>query len=636
MSHPTITASARSPWSVLERQTSALFACVTLAASYVLIWTIRKYYGGLDDDAQLYAFQAIARLNPGLATTDLFLKFGSQDNYTIFTGVFAWFIKHLGLASAAALLTIISHAWSAIATWFIANHLTSRKYAWLITGIVLVVPGEYGAFGVFQYSETFFTARLPAEALTLTAIALALASRFGLALLVAALALLTHPLMAMPGLLVLLLYRFPFLLGPRYLLLGCVAFAAIIAVAKFFPHPPIVMMDSEWLAMVRARSFFMFADEWRAVDWDLSLLAFLTILFAIASTGSLTIRRLGLSSIAVGVTGLALTTISSFAAPVALLIQGQPWRWTWICAYLAVAMLPIAVISCWQSRDTARRAIALLLCTAWIPTVSWASSIPIGSPLAALCILLIWQRQRLDAQYVKYLVAFSLCVAATMLASVLASALTLAQLEFTTNKEPLLIERIRDVIDLTLPAVALTWALWFATVQSRRLLSTLFTCMITIALFAPIAPRAYRNWTIQAYETGYAAFTDWRRALDHKRSVFWPDDTPAVWLLLDSPAYLSTSQSAGIVFSRQTASEVARRAAVLEPVTGHKGFAFDKENHDKIGTLTIQSLKAICSDPELGYVVSQRDLPLPHLQGPPGRWGGQRLYFCDSLTNNAP
>ncbi len=57
-------------------------------------------------DAELYAVQALSRTNPGLAH-DVFLSDASQDHYTIFSPIYAFFIKRLGLQEAAISLLVL-------------------------------------------------------------------------------------------------------------------------------------------------------------------------------------------------------------------------------------------------------------------------------------------------------------------------------------------------------------------------------------------------------------------------------------------------------------------------------------------------------------------------------------------------
>src|ERR1700721_1617042 len=81
-----------------------------LALMLVTLWLLMHGYHGLTGDGQLYAFQAFARIHPQLAT-DLYLQNTSQDQFTIFSPLYAWMIGILGLENAARLLIVIFTAW---------------------------------------------------------------------------------------------------------------------------------------------------------------------------------------------------------------------------------------------------------------------------------------------------------------------------------------------------------------------------------------------------------------------------------------------------------------------------------------------------------------------------------------------
>ena len=51
-------------------------------------WALSHRYLGLFHDARLYTLQALARLHPALSA-DVFLRFGSQDRFTIFSPLYA-------------------------------------------------------------------------------------------------------------------------------------------------------------------------------------------------------------------------------------------------------------------------------------------------------------------------------------------------------------------------------------------------------------------------------------------------------------------------------------------------------------------------------------------------------------------
>lgn len=610
-------------------------AALGLAAAYTLIWFVRWAYQGLTDDAMLYTMQALARMRPEL-THDLFLRYGSQDNYTIFTPIFAWLIERIGLMPASAGLTLVFHIWSIIAAWFIARRITTSAVAWLAVGVLLVVPGEYGALGVFQHSEMFLTARLPAEALVLTSLALQLSDRPRLSLLLLATALCMHPLMAAPGVALWTLVRYPELRRPA-LFFGAAAAALLLltATAVFFPMRPLALMDPAWLDVVRSRSFYIFVDRWRAVDWDLALLPVLTLIYASVANEDVTLRKLSLAAALVAVLGALITAFTTFL-PIELVVKGQAWRWMWIATFLSMIMLPVTVVTRWQALAPMQRASIVLLCVAWTVMVAWAFPIPLASALVVWSLALLWRGERIPAIYQKYVWILVLSVAAVLLSTVFGSVLALLELTFTTNREPLLLERTRDVLGLTVPAVVIVVIVWLSTVRSARLVGVTVAAVLTALAIFFVAPLVYRNWTAMPYERAYPAFAEWRAAVDHRRSVLWPGDPLAVWLLLDSPGYLTIAQTAGVVFSRETAIEAARRAAVLRPMTGHDQFAIGGEKWRLSGRMTDQAFQALCADPELGYVVTLQQLNAPHLVSPSGRWSGLKLYSCDSVKAQAP
>src|SRR5450432_3323752 len=77
----------------------------TLLLLCVLTWVLSHPYRGLIHDAGLYTLQAMSHLHPGTLSADAFLRFGSQDAFTIFSPLYAWFIQAFGVEPAAAALT---------------------------------------------------------------------------------------------------------------------------------------------------------------------------------------------------------------------------------------------------------------------------------------------------------------------------------------------------------------------------------------------------------------------------------------------------------------------------------------------------------------------------------------------------
>src|ERR1700756_3162417 len=86
------------------------FANPSLALMLVTLWLGLHGYHGLTDDGQIYAFQAFARLHPQL-TADLYLQNTSQEQFTLFSPLYAWCIGLVGLENAARLLTLAFTVW---------------------------------------------------------------------------------------------------------------------------------------------------------------------------------------------------------------------------------------------------------------------------------------------------------------------------------------------------------------------------------------------------------------------------------------------------------------------------------------------------------------------------------------------
>src|SRR5882762_6404002 len=87
----------------------------------VATWALSHSYRGIFHDAGLYTLQALARLHPDSLAEDVFLKFGSQDGFTIFSPIYAAASRLLGVEFAAAVLTLLLQ-WALLAgAWVLAR-----------------------------------------------------------------------------------------------------------------------------------------------------------------------------------------------------------------------------------------------------------------------------------------------------------------------------------------------------------------------------------------------------------------------------------------------------------------------------------------------------------------------------------
>ena len=118
-------------------------ACVGFA-----LWVLSHPYRGLEHDSVLYAVLALARLHPAALAHDLFVRYGAQDHFTIFSPLFATAIQGLGLEPAAAIMTFATHFALFGAAWLLARRLMPAAMALLAVGLLAVLPSWYGSGSV--------------------------------------------------------------------------------------------------------------------------------------------------------------------------------------------------------------------------------------------------------------------------------------------------------------------------------------------------------------------------------------------------------------------------------------------------------------------------------------------------------
>jgi hypothetical protein len=611
-------------------------AAVTLAMVLALLtlWMLLHPYRGVAQDGQLYALQALARLHPALAG-DLYLQNVSQDRYTIFSPLYAALIGIAGLPAAALALTLLCSAALLGAVWDVARQLTDRATAFFAVALLVVVGGAYGSYHVFNFLEDYLTARSLADAMIVLALACHLRGRRGTALALAAAALFVHPLMALPGLLLLVCLELPLRFCLSGALAGIVAAFGIALAPRFgFAAARLsTVMDPEWLGIVRERSQFLFLPLWTLNDWTVNARPFLSLILSVTALADPRMRRLGIAAMLVGATGLAVASIGGAIGPAALLVQGQAWRWMWVTALVSVLLLAPTVVQLWRDEKCGPLC-AILLLSAWSFEVG--EILPCILPALALWIA----RPRITAPLAALLRWAAIGLGAGVLAWVLANAgIALSRMIGQTDRGPLLMQRLASLPELRDFCLLLLWGLWWLLSAPREWWLPASAAVALLAGLAVILPLSFRQSTRVAAATAGDEFTDWRGSIPPDSSVYVAPPTDAggfVWLTLGRPNYLCVDSSAGVVFSRETALEVRRRSEVLRPVESPDWRILSRLSR-RAGDpkeppprpLTAASLVRLCADPALGFVVSRERVgfePLPHRH--PGAWQGWNLYDC--------
>jgi len=606
------------------------------------IWLLTHRYGGITNDAQLYAIQALARIHPSLGK-DLYLQNVSQDHYTVLTPLYAAVIRSMGLAPAALLLMILCRVCGLAAAWLLVRRFANPAAAALALALLIIVPGSYGGSGVFHTAEDFLSARSFAEALVVSALACHFGGYRRLGLAIASATLLVHPLMALPGVLLLICIGLPTRVTVILAIGAIAAIACIAATATVVPAlgSALPILDLQWLAIVRERSQFLFLDLWTKHDWELNTrpllcLTLTAVVFRDALSQDSQLPKLCLSALLVDGAGIAVAVIASAIGPLAILIQGQAWRWIWIAEILAILLLaPTAVRMCSQHECGA--ACSLLLVAAW--DFSGAAA------LLSVCLaLLIWLSrdsigERLRPLWPVVFVAALIGILTWLL--VQQWPLVLAT-KTAAGSEPWTLQFVKRLMEnrtvgFLVACVAVCWVC-----NLKSLLALVIAASALLVACAAIFPHSVPPSSYQGSSIESADFTDWVQAIPPGSTVLVADARNSgsfVWFTLERPNYLTLSQSAGVVFSRATAVEVRRRSEVLLPImkpswqvltnNAEIRAAKDPASVSTFRVLTSQNLVRVCTDPQLGFVISREELgfdPVRHQQA--GEWQGSNLYDC--------
>lgn len=606
-------ATRKRPWAVAgEYYATGRLGTAILALVYIALWAVTGRYWGLQHDAQAYAVQALAKLEPQVFAGDLFLRYQSQDDFTLFPYLAAWIVQWLGLDHGAAALTFALFAGWMVVSWHLARALVGRDYAWLAIGLLLVIPGWYGAGMVFRTAEPFLSARPAAEILCLGALLSFVLGRRLIAASLVGLAAAMHPIMAFPVLLTLLGLAMPWSESRGFwpvAAITCCIGAVTGSVVIGWPSP---LMAEDWLQLTRMRSNYLFPQYWLTPDWQANAIPLLSLLLSSQFLEGWT-RRLAKAALWIAICGLALAAIADLVAPFELLLQGQPWRWIWPCNVLAIVLLPSTLAAAWQ-RAPAGRAVALLMCSAWL-LGQWSSADQVP-PIGGAGLILVfatgvwWGRERLRPPALRTVIAGA---AVSLLLTVLGlgmSALAVLAGRFDFGSDPLWVQTTSDILQLVAVGACAVTAAWWVTVRAHSTAGSAVLGIAATALAFAALPGAIKTWVAKSYSaTERAAFSDWRTQIPSDAEVLWPDGLQETWFLLDRRSYLTMSQLAGIVFSSDLATESRRRAGLLAPlVPAGNWFADPATAGTRPAALNSKILAEICVTGGPDFVVDDEDL----------------------------
>ncbi|MDN7819845.1 hypothetical protein [Burkholderia vietnamiensis] len=597
---------------------------IALVVSLAVLFVVTHPYTGIRHDAILYTAQALHNLHPDSFAHDLFFQYGSQDRWTIYGRMFALLVSALGLRASNLACLIAAQAlwWTGI--WRLARQLLPTPWHWVALLFVACMPADYGAGLIFSYDEGFVTARLPAEALGLWAIASLLERRYRVALALTVVAAAVHPLIGGAALAFVALVRLPRVAWWRLLPIALIAFAVVEMPAFHALH--LDPFDPEWRAIARYNVPFLFPTLWSLTAW--SKLCWAIALPAALSADPAQPQRALWSNLAlIGVAGVAATTIADLTGQDALWIQLQPWRTLWL---LSVMQWPAAILLV-RREARVRPTLVWLLAICWllldvgggIIALAAAAALHVGAhrPAAAVPVT-----QLRDLGTVHRAAWIGTTLIAAIVWFVFQCAYQVARAAYPTGKVALDIGWLEALIHthLAIVPVALLVALHLS--RTRLAAAALPVTLAALAAygFVNLDQRSAAATLVEA-SADRPALAPFARTVARGDIVYWDgpgDEVVYPWFLMKTSSYYSSAQAAGLIFNRRTTFEAVRRVELIRrdpyaarpPRGGATAAAADKHSNVFVSTydyvaLTAAGIRRVCADPVLDFIVSRRHYP---------------------------
>ncbi|MEF2071561.1 hypothetical protein [Consotaella aegiceratis] len=579
-----------------------IVSCGLPALGLVALWLFFRPYVGIVHDARIYIAHTLADHAPkGLGRDLMFAKDG-QFGFTLFPVVIAAATDLFGVARGAMLIAL-----AGLLLWFaafaaLACQLVRGPARWAMLLFVVVLPPQYGDFGIFSYGEPFATSRPFAEAGVLAALALLASGHTRLALAPLCVAALCHPIMALPGFLVWgfwVLFELRHRRAAMIALLATGWLAVAVALALAAADAPVLgrlftAIDPQWLAVLDLRSSYLFLGRWQPEDWALLIARTATVLLA-ASLPATHHRGLYLGAAAAMLVSFAASFVFGDLLSSLLVVQAQLWRAEWLLSVMAATAFGLCVIELWRRGSASRLALAALI-LAWLGTDHLM--LTAGAAGTALGLLAVALRHR-DWRPGRALVLT--CWGLTAAFALIDGGLKVYVFAQLIGSRPAdmgsgLPTTIKLLHWLAVPL--LTTAVIYVAMRKPRWLNPA-AALAAILLIAAV-PSVWDSRQLRQISVDQAAPepTLSRVLAERRGEILWIGENYAAWSWSGRPNWVSRLQAASAVFSRPLAmawNERAERLIAAGLVSQNFREMAPKEYHRERPPLTATILDQFCS-----------------------------------------
>ncbi len=531
---------------------------VFLALATATLWLFNRPYAGIWHDSIVYSLLAARHLNPENFVRELFFVFGSQDDFNLYTPVFAHLVSLCGLDLASRLVVLLGgFLWCAafaVLGWVFFGFSLPMRWVTLFAATLSL---SYSPNAVtFILNESFATARVLAMPLALLGIAADLNGRrywgLGLTLLASAL----HPLLGVWALLAVACRRWP----PVFLISGAGGvFVLIFVVGPLLGWSALQPMAEDWAQLVRHSS----KDVFLAQSDDLKLSRALFWIFALclgARLGQLRFQAFYQYLALMTASAYLLSLLCSYYSPVTLVMQAQPWRVLWLAICMGIfALLDVA----WRYARLGMTAVLVLAVSALLIYALEDYAMFLIVPAGILLMSKSAEKLRAcafeDAGRQQVLMALVAAVLVAMLLPKYLLDLSMLGLQFPLRWADRAHEFFGGVIGGGMGLGVLAWAIIAGIRRARR-----FAILLVVpALAFAVSEWDVRSKRIRAMESGYlvqgGAAHPFAKYIEQGDVLAWPGQEQTVWFVLRAAHYASGKQGIGAVFSQEKTHVVKTR-----------------------------------------------------------------------------